>query len=112
MALDGNGCENDYEVDRNDCENDDERILCPGTTLTSDTLDFVALVGVLGDQTKWGGQGVPVILQCEHLDKPPATFLDSFSACLGDVFHAMSRPKVMVKHEFKNHTLLRFSKRS
>jgi hypothetical protein len=30
------------------------------------------------------------------------TFLDLFLACLGEAsYHAMSRPRVMVKHEFK-----------
>ena len=28
-------------------------------------------------------------------------FRDTFSACLGDAYHAMSRAKVPVKHEFK-----------
>ena len=88
-------------LDSNDYENDDELILCPGP-LTSDALDLVALAGVVVDQAERGGPGEPTNLQCEHLvDEPPKIFLDSFSACLGDAFHAMSRPKVMVTHEFK-----------
>ena len=61
---------------------------------------MVTLAGVVGDVDREGPRG-PVILQCEHLDEPPTTFLESFSACLGDAYHAMSRPKVLVKHEFK-----------
>ena len=83
-------------------QDDDEYVQSP-RTLTSDALDLVALAEVVGDRANSGGPPgeVPAILQCEHLDEPPEIILDAFSACLGDTYHAMSRPKVMVKHEFK-----------
>ena len=41
-----------------------------------------------------------MILQFEHLYEPPIIFSDSFSACLGDAYHAMSRTKVPIEHEY------------
>jgi hypothetical protein len=40
-------------------------------------------------------------MSCANLDDHPANIVDVFSACLGDTFHAMDRPKVPVKHEYK-----------
>jgi len=46
-------------------------------------------------------QGKVEMLFSEFLDKPPNDIKQVFSAVLGDVFHAMNRSKVPVKHEFK-----------
>ena len=66
-------------------------------SLSSLDIDLVGLAGLVGDQAEEGSSAFP----CEHLDDPPEKFMDTFSACLGDTFHAMNRPKVAVKHEFK-----------
>ena len=54
-------------------------------------------------ESKETGNGEKVPLQCEELDDPPAPDLiqDKYSAVLGDVFHAMDRAKVPIKHEAK-----------
>ena len=65
--------------------------------LSSDYLDLVALAEVIGDQTEQGALNLP----CADLADPPIEFRGCFSACLGDAFHAMNRPKVAVKHEYK-----------
>jgi hypothetical protein len=65
--------------------------------LSSLDIDLVGLAGLIGDQAEQGH----LIFPCEHLDDPPAKIEDTFSACLGDTFHAMNRPKVSVKHEYK-----------
>ena len=46
-----------------------------------------------------------VPLQCKGLSKSPrpADIEDRFSAVLGDIFHAMNRTRVPVKHEVKKH---------
>ena len=41
------------------------------------------------------------MLYCSNLDPPPENISQCFSAVLGDVFHAMDRAKVPVKHEYK-----------
>ena len=75
------------------------------SSITSEALDLVALAGLVGNQAvEQGGRqedGRHIMLPCTHLDEPPTTISDVFSACLGDAYHAMSRPKVPVKHEFK-----------
>ena len=53
-------------------------------------------------------------IQCHDLGKPPdpKDIADIFSPVLGDVFHAMDRPKVPIKHEAKKITLLHFKMHS
>lgn len=42
-------------------------------------------------------------LQCEGLDPPPKPedIKNVYSPILGDVFHAMNRPKIPIRSEFK-----------
>ncbi len=51
-------------------------------------------------------------LKCDGLDDPPnpETIQDKFSAVLGDVFHAMDRAKVPIKHEAKKDILLHYKR--
>jgi hypothetical protein len=41
------------------------------------------------------------LLYCDELDDPPELIVQAFSCVLGDIFHAMFRTKVPVKHEYK-----------
>jgi hypothetical protein len=73
--------------------------------VNSEAFDLVALAGAVDNQAgateQQEGGGGHIILPCEHLDEPPTSITNVFSACLGDAYHAMSGPKVPVKHEFK-----------
>jgi hypothetical protein len=46
-------------------------------------------------------QGNRQAMQCEHLDAPPDEIDNYFSAIVGDPFHAIQRPKVPIKHDYK-----------
>ena len=46
-------------------------------------------------------EGKVELLFCDELDAPPDSIAHVFSSVLGDVFHAMNRAKVPVKHEYK-----------
>ena len=59
-------------------------------SLSSLAIDLVGLAGLVGDQAEEGCLAFP----CEHLDDPPKKIINTFSACLGDIFHAMDQPKV------------------
>jgi hypothetical protein len=66
-------------------------------SLSSEDIDLVGLAGLVGDQAEKGA----LEFLCEFLDDSPANIKDIFSACLGDPFHGMDRPKVSVKQEYK-----------
>lgn len=101
-ATDDRLCNNDMHHSDNATEGEGEPGVTWSTSVTSDALDLVALAGLVGNQVAVQGQhGGQPILPCEHLDEPPSYIADVFSACLGDAYHAMSRPKVPIKHEFK-----------
>jgi hypothetical protein len=72
--------------------NDEIQLLSP------DHIDLITLAAAFGTQAELGPL---TVCHCEHLDDPPDIIVDCFSACLGDNFHAISRPKVAVKHEYK-----------
>jgi hypothetical protein len=59
---------------------------------------LVSLAAIAAEQAQQ--QNTPK-MSCANLDDPPAIIVDVFSACLGDTFHAMDRPKVPIKHEYK-----------
>jgi hypothetical protein len=46
-------------------------------------------------------EGKVDLLYCDDLDAPPDLIVQVFSCVLGDIFHAMNRAKVPVKHEYK-----------
>jgi hypothetical protein len=47
------------------------------------------------------GESGENILPCKHLDDAPASIDDVFSSVLGDGFHFIDRPKILIKHEYK-----------
>lgn len=67
--------------------------------LTSRCIESLRAAIFESQQTEQGS----IPLQCDGLDAPPKPELieDKFSASLGDVFHAMDRSKVPMKHEAK-----------
>jgi hypothetical protein len=67
--------------------------------LTSDDIELLRASIVEGETTMFGRTP----LRCEHLPDPPkpSEIRDIYSPLLGDVFHAMNRPRVPVKHEAK-----------
>lgn len=102
---------NDHDDGSDDIEDDDanednsagsdsileqeDHIIC---LLSPDNIDLINLAGVVGNMGVEGRSAIPT---CKRLGPAPTTIIDRFSACLGDNFHAMSRPKVPVKHEYK-----------
>jgi hypothetical protein len=66
-------------------------------SLSSLDIDLVRPAGLVGDQAEEGRLAFP----CKYLHDSPAKITDAFLACRGDMFHAMSPPKVSVKHEYK-----------
>ena len=67
--------------------------------LTSDSIEYLRAAIFEAKETESG----KIPLHCDGLDAPPKPELieDKNSAVLGDVFHAMDRAKVPVKHEAK-----------
>ena len=75
--------------------------------LTSDDIELLRLAVITGEEASQG----KVPLQCDGLDPPPKPeqIMNVYSTVLGDVFHAINRPKIGVRSEYKKgyHVALR-----
>jgi hypothetical protein len=86
--------DNDLEcIDIENIQAEDEFVLS-----SSDIELLRALDSAMGNSTESN-----TILKCKHLDDPPDSnhIRNVFSVIMGDTFHAMDRPKVAVRSEFK-----------
>jgi hypothetical protein len=100
-AIDGYGDElidGDKDVDI-EWEELEEEIDDAMRDLTSEDIELLRAAVFEAKETEMG----KAPLRCEGLDDAPSpeTIQDKFSATLGDVFHAMDRAKVPIKHEAK-----------
>ena len=105
LPIDGYETDTDDEGEDDECERlDCEEALEEAVDefmmdLTSEDVELLRAAVFEAQETTNG----KAPLQCDGLDDPPKPKLieDKFSAVLGDVFHAMDRAKVPVKHESK-----------
>ena len=84
----------DVDVDGSDPIGEDA-----GKELRKEHLDTIAEAEVAAEETQ--KEGNAELLYCDNLDVPPDLIEQVFSCVLGDIFHAMNRAKVPVKHEYK-----------
>ena len=91
--LDMLSAEDDIDVDGNDESNDIN--LLEAITEAALAAEH-AVQAAEADMTDLNAK-----LVCDELDDPPEQIEHKFSAILGDVFHAMDRTRVPVRHEYK-----------
>ena len=103
-AVEGYGKEEDRDVEDEETGTEEwkaieDEIDDAMKGLTSENIETLRAAVFESQETARGR----IPLQCANLDLPPKPELieEKFSAVLGDVFHAMDRTKVPVKHEAK-----------
>jgi hypothetical protein len=74
-------------------------------TMTSDIIELLQMVTTVSDQAIEGrniNSISGILLLSPFLHDPPTDVIeDKVSAVLGDIFHAIDRPKIPIHHEYK-----------
>ena len=83
-----------------DCD-DNRDPLCEDAEkgITEEHLEAILVAELLAEMVE--KEGKLDLMYCNDLEAPPESIKQVFSCVLGDIFHAMNRAKVPVKHEYK-----------